>query len=162
MHRLDLTLHDLAATQRLGRLLAADLAAGDIVALDGPLGVGKSALARAVITRLCPREINIPSPTFTLVQPYEPATGPAVMHFDLYRLESPEDALELGIEEAFIDSVCLIEWAGRLGPYLPPTALNLRIGSDLDGDDRRHVTLAGGARWRPLLARLESAMKGPV
>lgn len=162
MHRLDLTLGDLAATARLGHLLAADLDAGDVVALDGPLGAGKSVLARAVITRLCPREIDIPSPTFTLVQTYEPTAGPSVMHFDLYRLESPDDALELGIEEAFIDSVCLIEWARRLGPYLPRTALNLSIGFEPDGDDRRHVTLAGGARWRPVLERLESGMKGPI
>ena len=158
MTRLDLTLDDPAATARLGHFICGELNAGDVVALDGPLGAGKSVLARAIIRHLCPQEDDIPSPTFTLVQSYEPASGPSLMHFDLYRLEVPEDALELGIEDAFIDSICLIEWAQRLGPYLPRTALNVTLAPVVDDPEARIVTLVGGDRWQPLLARIDAGM----
>lgn len=164
MNRLDVTLCDPAATERLGHFIADGLKAGDVVALEGPLGAGKSVLARAIIRHACPQESDIPSPTFTLVQTYEPAAGPSLMHFDLYRLGSPEDALELGIEDAFIDSICLIEWARRLGPYLPRTALNISIQPDPEASDTRVISLAGGARWQPLLAvigaGIDTGMKG--
>lgn len=158
MTRLDLTLCDPAATARLGHFIADRLKAGDVVALEGPLGAGKSVLARAIIQHACPQESDIPSPTFTLVQTYEPADGPALMHFDLYRLDTPDDALELGIEDAFIDSICLIEWAQRLGPYLPRTALNISIQPDPELSDSRVIALAGGARWQPLLADIDAGM----
>ena len=158
MTRLDLTLCDPAATARLGHFIADRLKAGDVVALEGPLGAGKSVLARAIIQHACPQESDIPSPTFTLVQTYEPADGPALMHFDLYRLDTPDDALELGIEDAFIDSICLIEWAQRLGPYLPRTALNISIQPDPELSDSRVIALAGGARWQPLLADIGARM----
>jgi tRNA threonylcarbamoyladenosine biosynthesis protein TsaE len=158
MTRLDLTLRDPAATARLGHLVSAGLMAGDVVALTGPLGAGKSVLARAIIRHACPREDDIPSPTFTLAQAYEPAEGPPLMHLDLYRLESPDEALELGIEDAFIDSICLIEWAQRLGPWLPRTALNVSLEPVANEPDTRIVTLAGGARWRSLLASVEAGM----
>ena len=109
MRDLAIYLQDPAATARLGLLLSAHLHAGDLVALEGTLGVGKSVLARAVISTLCPQEDDIPSPTFTLVQTYEPDNRPVIMHFDLYRLDAPEEALELGIEDAFIDAVSLVE-----------------------------------------------------
>ena len=159
MTRLDLTLRDPAATERLGHFIAGWLKAGDVVALDGPLGAGKSVLARAIIRHLCPQEDDIPSPTFTLVQTYETAEGWPLMHFDLYRLDSPEDALELGIEDAFIDAVCLIEWAQRLGPYLPRTALNVAIDPGPDNNDTRTVSLVGGAGWQPLLTGIDAHMK---
>jgi tRNA threonylcarbamoyladenosine biosynthesis protein TsaE len=158
MTQLDLTIYDPAATERLGHFIAADLTAGDVVALEGPLGAGKSVLARAIIQHACPQEHDIPSPTFTLVQTYEPTEGPSVMHFDLYRLDSPDDALELGIEDAFVDSICLFEWAQRLGPYLPRTALNVSIAPDPAKTDGRIISLAGGARWQPLLVGIEAAM----
>jgi tRNA threonylcarbamoyladenosine biosynthesis protein TsaE len=148
MTRLDLTLRDPAATERLGHFIAGWLKAGDVVALDGPLGAGKSVLARAIIRHVCPQEDDIPSPTFTLV------------HFDLYRLDSPEDALELGIEDAFIDSVCLVEWAQRLGPYLPRTALNVAINPGPDNNDTRAVSLAGGGRWQTLITEIDTQMQG--
>ncbi len=159
MTRLDLTLRDPAATERLGHFIAGRLKAGDVVALDGPLGAGKSVLARAIIRHLCPQEDDIPSPTFTLVQTYETTESWPLMHFDLYRLDSPEDALELGIEEAFIDAVCLIEWAQRLGPYLPRTALNVAIDHGPDHADTRTVSLVGGAGWQPLLTGIDAHMK---
>ena len=154
-----MTLCDPAATARLGLFIADDLKAGDVVALEGPLGAGKSVLARSIIQHACPQENDIPSPTFTLVQTYEPADGSSLMHFDLYRLDSPEDALELGIEDAFIDSICLIEWARRLGPYLPRTALNISIQPDPEESDTRAISLAGGDRWQPLLADIEAGIE---
>ena len=154
-----MTLCDLAATARLGLFIADGLKVGDVVALEGPLGAGKSVLARSIIQHACPQESDIPSPTFTLVQTYEPADGSSLMHFDLYRLDSPEDALELGIEDAFIDSICLIEWARRLGPYLPRTALNISIQPDPEESDTRAISLAGGDRWQPLLADIEAGIE---
>ncbi len=80
------------------------------------------------------------------------------MHFDLYRLDTPEDALELGIEDAFIDSICLIEWAQRLGPYLPRTALAVSIQPVADMPESRIISLDGGARWQPVLTAIEAGM----
>ena len=153
MRDLTIYLQDPAATARLGLLLSAQLRAGDVVALEGMLGVGKSVLARAVISTLCPQEDDIPSPTFTLVQTYEPDNMPMIMHFDLYRLDTPEEALELGIEDAFIDAVSLVEWPQRLGGYLPRTALTIAL-SDGNSDTSRRAKLHGGARWQPLLEAL--------
>ena len=90
---LQLELPNLSATQRLGALLAVGLAAGDIISLSGPLGAGKSALARAIISSANQNETDIPSPTFTLVQTYELTDGTPLWHLDLYRIESPKDAM---------------------------------------------------------------------
>ena len=164
MDGLELTIHDPAGMERLGRLLSGTLSAGDIVALDGPLGAGKSVLARSVIQSLCPAEDDIPSPTFTLVQTYEPEDGTPLMHFDLYRLEAPDDALELGIEDAFGDAVCLIEWASRLGPLLPRQALRLSIDPSAGeaGQEWRIVSLSGGARWHSVLEDLRKVFLPPL
>jgi len=149
-----LSLDDLAATQRLGLFLANHMQAGDIVALEGGLGAGKSELARAIIRHLCPDEDDIPSPTFTLVQTYEPETLPQLLHFDLYRLETPEDAFALGIEDAFVDSICLIEWPERLGPYLPATALKVSLAMTDGGESQRRVTIDGPESWQARLSGL--------
>ena len=158
MSDLDLTLEGPAATTRLGLCLSGLLRAGDVVALSGPLGAGKSVLARAVISALCPHEADIPSPTFTLVQTYEPEEGPPVMHFDLYRLEAPEEALDLGIEDAFVDAFCLVEWPERLGPWLPRHALRIMLEPDPSAPERRVARLSGGARWRHKLGDLAAGM----
>jgi len=158
MTRLDLTLADPAATVRLGHFICGDLKAGDVVALTGPLGAGKSVLARAIIRHACPQEDDIPSPTFTLVQTYEPDNMPAIMHFDLYRLDAPEEALELGIEDAFIDAVSLVEWPQRLAGYLPRSALTIAL-SDGDSDTSRRARLHGGARWQPVLEALATQFR---
>ena len=158
MTELDLTLEDPAATARLGLCLSGALRAGDVVALSGPLGVGKSVLARGIISALCPDEADIPSPTFTLVQTYEPAGGTPLMHFDLYRLEAPEEALDLGIEDAFVEAVSLIEWPERLGPWLPRQALRIALAPDPEVADGRLVQLSGGPRWREVLAGLPAQL----
>ena len=98
---------------------------GDVFALFGTLGMGKSVFARAFIQKLCGKT-DVPSPTFTLVQMYD-APNFEVYHFDLYRLKSPEEIFELGIEEAMYEGVCLIEWPEKMGGYLPQKAVKIRI-----------------------------------
>jgi tRNA threonylcarbamoyladenosine biosynthesis protein TsaE len=120
-------LSDLAATQRFGRLLAAQLKAGDVIALNGALGSGKSALARAIIQAIDPTEDDVPSPTFTLVQHYALADGTPLWHMDLYRINDAQDAMALGLDDAFVDAVCLIEWPDRLKKFLPKTNLSIHL-----------------------------------
>ena len=135
-----LTLTDLAATKRLGLFLANQLMVGDVLALQGALGAGKSELARAIIQQVCPDETDIPSPTFTLVQAYESDDNGSLLHFDLYRLAEPGDVFELGIEDAFVEAVCLIEWPERLAGYLPDHALFRIFG---EAEIMPNVTLFG-------------------
>lgn len=116
--------------------LAPHLKAGDKIALSGPLGAGKSTLARAIIHDLCESE-EVPSPTFTLVQTYDTKSGDQVWHFDFYRLNDPEEAYELAIEEAFENAVCLMEWPEKLGQLLPEDSLLLTIEPIDDGTLRR-------------------------
>ena len=154
-----LPLADDSATRALGRALAGLLRPGDLVALHGDLGSGKTTLARAMINALpdtagAPVEEEVPSPTFTLVQTY--ARRPAeVWHFDLYRLTAPEEAYELGLEEALAEGITLIEWPERLGPLLPPLRLDLEL-SFLDDPAARQVTLSGGGDWPDRLSGLEA------
>ena len=104
-------------TAELATKLAAISQKGDIWALSGTLGAGKSVFARAFVQSLCEAK-EVPSPTFTLVQMY-PTVNFMIYHYDLYRLKQPEEIFELGIEEAFYDGVSLIEWPERAGVYLP-------------------------------------------
>ena len=124
---LQLELPNLADTKRLGALLADGLAAGDVVSLTGGLGAGKSELARAIIQTANPHETDVPSPTFTLVQTYEMADGTPLWHLDLYRLETPQDAMALGLDDAFVEAACLIEWPDRLKKLLPKTNLSIHL-----------------------------------
>ena len=134
-------LPDEAATQALGRTLAASLRPGDAVCLTGPLGAGKSTLARALIRALTTPDEEVPSPTFTLVQFYETPAFP-LAHFDLYRLSDPDEAYEIGLDEALDNGVALIEWPQRLEGRLPATRLDIDIA--LDGDARRAVITRHG------------------
>lgn len=154
-----LGLPDEAATAHLGAALAAVLRPGDVVALDGDLGAGKTALARALIRAATgdPDE-EVPSPTFTLVQTYDGTNGATYWHFDLYRLEQPDDAVELDIDEAFAKGVSLIEWPARLGGYLPRRAL--RIALTITNGTARRVTFDGGGTLpERIRAALESLPK---
>ena len=154
----EVALPDLASTERLAASLARVLRKGDVIALEGPLGVGKTAFARALIAALGGEE-EVPSPTFTLVQVYELPTV-AVWHLDLYRLAKPADAYELGIEEAFADGVSLIEWPEHLGALIPADRLDLVLAfadrSEMPGDDdeARQARLIGHGGWVPRLAEL--------
>lgn len=143
-----------AATRALAARLAPHLRAGDVIALSGPLGAGKSVFARAVIHALAARggetPEDVPSPTFTLVQTY-PAGALTVYHFDLFRLDDADEAWELGIEDAFAEGVSLIEWPERLGALLPAERLDVAL---LPGEraDQRLATLTGRGAWRTRLA----------
>ena len=147
-------LPDLAATKKLVSALAPCLRAGDIIAFDGDLGAGKTELCRAIIHALGYDE-DVPSPTFNLVQVYEPLADDqetvAVWHFDFYRLEDPEEVFELGIDEAFDQAVSLIEWPSRIGRYLPADHLLVRLEIDDDGATRR-LSIEGGRSWQRRLA----------
>ena len=128
-------LSDLAATRRFGGLLAAQLKAGDVIGLSGALGAGKSALARAIIQAIDPTEDDVPSPTFTLVQHYALADGTPLWHLDLYRIDDAQDAMALGLDDAFVDAVCLIEWPDRLKKSLPKTNLSIHLYADETADE---------------------------
>lgn len=148
-----LKLADESATARLAEQIAARARRGDVIALAGPLGSGKTTFARAFIRARGAGAEEVPSPTFTLVEVYAFAAGPTVWHFDLFRLRKPEEALELGIEDAFAEAVSLIEWPDRLGPLLP--AEHLRIDLAPGGSSEARVaTLAAGPSWAPRLAGL--------
>jgi len=129
-----LPLADETATEHLGATLAARLKPGDVVGLKGALGAGKTTLARAILRAATDDPaLIVPSPTFTLVEVYE-TPGGTYWHFDLYRLETPEQVFELGWEEARADGIVLIEWPERLGPLLPK---HLSVTLEIDGDGRR-------------------------
>ncbi len=151
------SLPDEAATKAFAQALAELLRPGDVIGLSGPLGIGKSVFARAVVRALDDQAGEVPSPTFTLVQLYEvrhgPAGGTPLFHFDLYRLERPEDAWELGIEEAFAAGISLVEWPQRLGRLLPPTALSVTLSAG-GGTESRRISLHGGAEWSARLTPL--------
>lgn len=131
---------------------------GDVYCLAGPLGAGKTAFARAAIDaalRAEGRPEDIPSPTFTLVQTYEAACP--IWHADLYRLTDPEEALELGLDEAFETAAVFIEWPERLGPFLPGRRAEL-IFSYAEGGAARAVEIRfRGPGWDHARRALEGA-----
>ena len=147
-----LTLDGEEATAELAAEIASLAEDGDVIALSGELGTGKTTFARAFLREWGVRE-EIPSPTFTLVQTYELEAG-TVWHFDFYRLENPDDALELDIEDAFTEGISLIEWPENLGAYLPWERLDLRfvIG---EREDVRRVEIEGTDEWADRLNELE-------
>jgi tRNA threonylcarbamoyladenosine biosynthesis protein TsaE len=144
-------------TLAFGAALAMQARRGDIIALTGPLGAGKTTLARGFIQRLAGREEEVVSPTFTLVQVYETATAP-VWHFDLYRLDKPEEVIELGFEEALVSGISLIEWPERLGPMLLSSRLDVRLSLPAQGG--RLVEISGDATWTDRIAKVVSHVRG--
>jgi tRNA threonylcarbamoyladenosine biosynthesis protein TsaE len=144
MPPLDLFLADDAATVALGESLAKKLRVGDALCLNGPLGAGKSTLARGLVRALTRPDEEVPSPTFTLVQAYEGRDFP-IAHFDLYRLTDPDEAYEIGIEDALEFGAAIIEWPERLEGRLPPDRLDIDLF--LEGDARRARLTAHGS-WK--------------
>ena len=149
---LSVELADEAATEMLAEDLAAILRVGDVVALVGDLGAGKSTLARALLRAIADdAELEVPSPTFTLVQTYDLRLPLA--HFDLYRLCGPEELDEIGFDEMLRERVVLVEWPDRAGDRLPDDALIVAIEAG-DGPTARRVRLLGpAARWHDRLLR---------
>ena len=130
----------------LGAALAQVLRAGDIIALSGGLGAGKTTLARGLLAALGLAE-EAPSPTFAIVQPYAPPeVRLAVAHVDLYRLDDPAEAEELGLEEYSVDGALLIEWPERMGDRMWPEALLLQI--DFLDDGARRLTASLPPSWK--------------
>jgi tRNA threonylcarbamoyladenosine biosynthesis protein TsaE len=141
-------LEDERATARLGAQLAAVARAGDVIALSGPLGVGKTALARGFIAALG-HDGEVPSPSFAIVQPYD-SLDPAVWHVDLYRIENPAEIAELGLDAA-ADAVLLVEWPERAGTDAWPDALGLSLEFGRNGDRilTAEVPPSWERRWPP-------------
>jgi tRNA threonylcarbamoyladenosine biosynthesis protein TsaE len=155
-----LTLADAAATERLAAAIAPRLARGDFLGLSGGLGAGKSLFARALIAaRLAAvgRAEEIPSPSYTLVQTYD--LGDAELwHADLYRLGTPGEVVELGLDEAFDRAIAVVEWAERLGDALPARRLALELGFVPGAPDARRARLeARGEGWDWIPAALREA-----
>ncbi|MFZ2029156.1 MAG: tRNA (adenosine(37)-N6)-threonylcarbamoyltransferase complex ATPase subunit type 1 TsaE [Vitreimonas sp.] len=136
-------LADPAATLALGARLGAQLQRGDVVCLTGALGAGKTTLARGAIEAWTSEAQEAPSPTYTLVQTYEGARG-QLWHVDLYRLKQAEEAWELGLDDAFAEAACLIEWPERLDGALPRDRLDIALEPQGEG---RRVTLSGRGKW---------------
>lgn len=117
-----------AGMSEVADALAPHLTGGGILALEGNLGAGKTALARALIRKLTGSpDLDVPSPTFTLVQTYDTNAAP-IWHFDFYRLKNPEEVFELGWEDALAHGgVIIMEWAERIGPLLPRVMTHIVI-----------------------------------
>ena len=112
--------------------LARQVKVGDVIALYGTLGMGKTVFCRGFVRTFMPLQ-EVPSPTFTLLQVYETPSFP-IYHFDMYRLKTPDEAYEIGVEDAFAEGVSLIEWPEKIGPLLPKKYISVRL--EADGDKR--------------------------
>lgn len=137
-------LPDLEAMRRFGIAIARGLQSGDVVALSGELGVGKSTLARAIIAA-CGHGGEVPSPTFTVLEPY-PDCSPPLVHADFYRLEDPAEAVELGLDD-YRDSAALIaEWPEKAGGFAGEArCLSIRLAISGSG---REAIVQGGSDWQ--------------
>jgi tRNA threonylcarbamoyladenosine biosynthesis protein TsaE len=141
-------LADERETEELGARIAAALHPGDVVTLSGPLGVGKTALARGILAALG-HQGDVPSPSFAIVQPYE-ELEPPVWHVDLFRIEGAGEMDELGLESA-ADGVLIVEWPEKAGSRAWPQALGLNLDFD-EGGARRltaNVPPSWQSRWPP-------------
>ncbi|MGD9638836.1 MAG: tRNA (adenosine(37)-N6)-threonylcarbamoyltransferase complex ATPase subunit type 1 TsaE [Alphaproteobacteria bacterium] len=152
-------------TEKLAKLVSTIARPQDIISLEGTLGVGKSVFARAFIKNLCGKKEKVPSPTFTLVQTYDyqdkrDDIDKTIWHFDLYRIKTPEEVFELGIEDAFASGISLIEWSKNMGAYLPLKRLEIKISMADDGtphsNQKRIITITSlHNAWDERLASLK-------
>ena len=143
---------DLVRLDILASRLASLLKAGDVIALSGPLGAGKTTFARALVTRL-DGEGEVPSPTFALMQRYE-TPRLTLTHCDFYRLE-PAELDELGLDDALSEGVVLIEWPERAAGWLPADRLDIAMDETATPNERR-IVLTGHGGWEPRLERLRA------
>lgn len=146
-----LSLPDPAATEAFGATLATLVVPGDVITLAGPLGAGKTSIARGLLSALGLAG-EAPSPSFAIVQPYvPPEVRLPVLHVDLYRIEDPGELEELGLDEALLDSVLIVEWPERAGDAWPDAlALTLDILPDGSRALTAQVSAAWKARWRQI------------
>ncbi len=131
----------------LSAMLLPYLRAGDVICLLGDLGAGKTAFARHFIRSAAGEPVEVPSPTFTLVQTYDTAAGLPLWHFDLYRLTRPDEVFELGWEDVRAHGVALVEWPSRLGPLMPADRLDIAFAPVAGDDAARNVTLTPFGNW---------------
>lgn len=133
--------HSEGRTIEVAREFARGLKAGDVVALHGDLGAGKSVFCRSIIRALCAdADMDVPSPTYTIVQNYDFAGG-TVAHFDLYRLSDPEEVYEIGWEDALADGIVLVEWPSRLGKLLPAKRIDVTLCDVPDNPNHRKIEI---------------------
>ena len=137
--------HGESETAELGARLGQYMRKRDIVALDGPLGSGKSVFARGLIQGICGLEVVVPSPTFTIIQIYD-APNFQIWHCDFYRLVDSEQIFELGLDEAFSNAVTVIEWPDRVGNFLADRRLLVKFLEE-GGDEGHTVRLGGDSSW---------------
>lgn len=123
--------HSESETTDFAKSFATQLKCGDILALYGDLGTGKTVFSKGIINALTHINTDVPSPTFTLVQSYDTPTCP-IYHFDFYRLKTPEEAFEIGIEDYFNDGISLIEWPEKIGYLLPKKAIKIELSIQND------------------------------
>lgn len=129
-------------TIQQARALVSELGSGDLIYLHGTLGMGKSVFARGLIRALCgDADMDVPSPTFTLVQVYDGESCP-IYHFDLYRIEDEEEIFELGWEDALYEGITIVEWPERLGGYKRQPSLDITLSKPENGDEHmRQITI---------------------
>lgn len=143
------TLPDLAAMAAFGRRIAARLRPGDVVALNGGLGAGKTTLARAVLAALG-HEGEVPSPTFTIIETYaSPPLSVAVVHADFYRLEDPAELAEIGLDDYREGAVLLAEWPENAGGFAhEPGCLAVTLEPLGESGEGGRIAIArGGQDW---------------
>jgi len=130
-----------AETIAYANTFAETLSGREIILLSGNLGAGKTVFTKALIRNLCDaKDLEVPSPTFTLVQTYNSPKGP-IYHFDLYRLEDPEEIYELGWEDAMHEGLCIVEWPERLGGLKPKTCTEITISHVPESPERRIIEI---------------------
>jgi tRNA threonylcarbamoyladenosine biosynthesis protein TsaE len=140
-------------TSAFATAFAQTLVPGDVILLQGDIGAGKTHFARSAIQSLLSHPEDIPSPTFTLVQIYEAAVG-EIWHADLYRLTSPDEAIELGLDQAFEGAICFVEWPDRMGSMTPENALTLTLKTADQTDERVALFEWSDSKWTARIANL--------
>jgi len=148
--------------QILASVLARYARTGDVIALSGDLGAGKTVFAKAFVRALTNEDEDVPSPTFTLVQIYDgyrDGEDLTVWHFDLYRLKSAQEIYETGFEEALSDGVSLIEWPERAGNLLPRDRLIVHLEAPAEQPDKRNITItANGSDWIQRMENIKACL----
>ena len=141
-------------TEELASALKENLQNGDIILLKGKIGAGKSLFARSLIQSTMDQVEEVPSPTFTIVQTYETKLG-SIWHADLYRLTDQSEIFELGLIDAFVSEIVIVEWPERLGHLEPQDALTVEI-IILKNDKREVIFSTNSSMWK---ARLEKTLQ---